>query len=61
MKIKEKRCFICGARVTETEKTIKIKERILYYDLDGIWSNFKTAYLCSNYIAEIRKKVKNGV
>lgn len=61
MKEHLKRCCICTARITDTEKIIKVKERVLYRDLDGIWSNFKTSYICSNCLAEIRNRVKGGV
>ena len=51
-------CCICKDTLKNTEKMIKVKEKMLYEDNDGVWYNFKTSYICSSCLTEVRKKVK---
>ena len=54
-------CIICKKLIKEKEKIIKVKEKILYEDESGVWYNFKTSYICSSCLSEIRNKVKAQV
>ena len=58
---KQEKCCICARGISSIEKTIKVKEKILYEDKDGIWYNFKTSHICSSCLNEIRNKVKAQV
>ena len=51
-KIKVERCCICNRIVDANDKSIKVKEKILYEDKDGIWYNFKNTYVYG--ISQIR-------
>jgi hypothetical protein len=55
------KCCICKKLIEANEKTIKVKEKILYEDEGGVWYNFKTSYICSFCLDEIRNKVKAQV
>lgn len=60
-KIQIEKCCICKKLIGTNEKTIKVKEKLLYEDKDGIWYNFKTSHICSSCLNEIRNKVKAQV
>ena len=54
------KCYICKNVIKPTEKLIKIKERMLYEDNDGVWYNFRTAHICSTCLTKIRQETKRG-
>lgn len=54
-------CVICKKLIKEKEKSIKVKEKILYEDESGIWYNFKTSYICSSCISKVKEMVKARV
>lgn len=58
-KKKIEKCCICHRLLDgKAEHIIKVKEKILYEDADGIWYNFIPAYICSCCIMKIRQEVK---
>ena len=57
---KIEKCCICEKDIQETDKIIKVKEKILYED-NGIWYNFKNSCICFSCLSEIRDKVKAKV
>ena len=59
--VKIEKCCICHRLIKESEAIIKVKEKILYEEKDGIWYNFKTSCICSSCLAEIKDKVKAKV
>ena len=60
-KVKIEECCICNKPISGSEKTIKIKEKVLYEDEGSIWYNFKTSHICSSCLNEIKNKVKAQV
>lgn len=60
-KIQIEKCCICKKLIGANEKTIKVKEKILYEDKGSVWYNFKTSHICSSCLGEIKNKVKAQV
>ena len=60
-KIKIEKCCICKKLISSEEKSIKVKEKMLYEDKDGVWYNFKTSHICSSCLSKIKDMVKAQV
>ena len=54
-------CRMCNKIIPSTKGCFKIKEKMIFPDLDGIWFAWRKIYICDSCFREIRKKVKEGV
>lgn len=58
MREKTKICRVCHQTIPDSKTYFKIKERIVYPDLDGNWWAMNKVYICETCIRKIREIVK---
>lgn len=60
MNKKIEKCCICNRFIELSDKSIKVKEKMIFED-NGIWFGYKTSFICNSCITEIKRKVNAEV
>jgi hypothetical protein len=58
--IKDKReiCRICYQTIPESMSSFKVKQKLVFPDIDGAWTAMKSVWVCDKCIRAIREAVK---
>lgn len=55
-------CEVCKKEIPNNKGAIRIARKILFDDGDeGVWWNFKKAYICSNCLGELQEKIARSI
>ena len=58
--IKDKReiCRICYKTIPESMGSFKVKQKLVFPDIDGVWTAMRSVWVCDQCIRAIREAVK---
>ena len=51
-------CRVCYKTIPERESAMKIKQKLVFEDIDGFWAATKSVWVCNSCIQAIREQVK---